>query len=314
LKKIMVFFCLLPISWGLWAEVTQRAPAVFIPEIFTVGDPVELRILLENPDEENLFVPETFPELSWIEIVDSKIINQGRRSEIILSFVSFETGTKTLPTIDFGAFQLLEQKVNTKSVLEETGRELTPSLEPLLLPQTESVLALILFSLVALPVGLFFLIRFMIHLFGLLISGIQRRKPLKNVQKELEDLKGKLFGTTTSYFYHHLLDAMKKYLGQAFGFSLGAATSTEMLDSLQGYFPPQDKHLLSDYFLRTDEALFGFGEFADSQRLADLELTLEICQEMDAQKESTAPDTDSNTGSEAASVSAEQKNKQEEET
>jgi hypothetical protein len=307
LKKFgLILLLMAPI---LSADVTQRAPAVFTPAVFTVGDPVTLRIPLENPEEENLFVPETFPELSWIEILESRIINEGRRSEIVLSFVSFETGTKTLPTIDFGAFQLKEQKINTKSVLEETGRELTPSLEPLLLPQTESVLALILFSLISLPIGLYFFIRFAIHLFSLAINSIQRRKPLKDVQKDLEGLKGKLFGTTTSYFYHHLLDVMKKYLSQAFGFSLGAATSSEMLASLEGYFPPQDKHLLSSYFLRTDEALFGFGEFADSQRLSDLELTLEICQEMDLQKDAadtpqakkTSADAEDQTPGEEAS-------------
>jgi hypothetical protein len=210
------------------------------------------------------------------------------RSEIILTFMSFETGTKTLPTIDFGAFQLKEQKINTKSVLEETGRELTPSQDPLLLPQTESILALIIFSILSLPVGIFFLVKLLIHLFKSAIGSVQRRKPLKKAQKELEELKGKLFGTTTSYFYHHLLDVMKQYLDQAFELSLGAATSSEMLESLEGYFPAQDKHLLSEYFLRTDEALFGFGEFADSQRLADLELTLDICQEMDMQKDSAS--------------------------
>jgi hypothetical protein len=76
MRKAVILLILMPAILG--AEVTQRGPSVFTPENFTVGDPVELRIPLENPEVENLFVPETFPELSWIEIVDSKIENEGR--------------------------------------------------------------------------------------------------------------------------------------------------------------------------------------------------------------------------------------------
>jgi len=142
----------------------------------------------------------------------------------------------------------------------------------------------LLLSLFLIPLGLFYLGRFLITLTGLLIKRIQKGRPLKLFLRECEKLRTKIFGTTSSFFYSVLVDELKIYLDAGHGLRLQSATSSEILQALKPFFPKEDWDILGAFLGRTDEALFGSGEFAEEKRLYDLDLVTKVSQEMEEMK------------------------------
>jgi hypothetical protein len=201
---------------------------VFVPPAFTVGDPVEVRVVLEVDTDIRLAPPEYLPDSDWAEIDEIRIDETGETATVTISFVSFAPGTRSLPPLDLGGLLLPEIKVSTASLLDDGAVGPRGIRGPLLLPGTRLALALILALAVAAPpilyAGVLFLWRWAFRLRDRYLdtrSARRLRRLIKRLRSGNEEV-------TPAIWYTALTEELRSYLSGLTGTDCRSATTAEI--------------------------------------------------------------------------------------
>lgn len=215
------------IPFPVQADETIR-DVVFVPPTFTVGDPAEVRVILEVGPDVRVNAPEFIPDSDWARIDDIRIEESPGTFTVIVSFVSFAPGTRSLPPLDLGGILLPEIKVSTASLLDDGSVGPRGIRGPLLLPGTRLALALILALGVAAPpvlyAGFLFLWRWAFRLRDRYLDGRSARR----LRRLIKRLRTGTEEVVPAIWYTVLTEELRAYLSGLTGTDCRSATTAEI--------------------------------------------------------------------------------------
>ncbi|MCF7928521.1 MAG: hypothetical protein K9L68_06075 [Spirochaetales bacterium] len=259
--------------------------SVFVPARYYVGDPVELRLLVEVPEGAELKTPPSFPVACNISIESIRILPSDEGREIRISFIPFQTGTCTLPPLDFGEIVLRDLRIHTSAILTDEGASLSEPEGQFFLPRTRLLMGGILAAIIFLPFVLLFLFRFSRRRILALFHRYRENRPYRRLSKNLKRLRQQTEDLDAREFYILLTAELRNYLTRRLGDNYSSATTMELASLMAGRSGNLDK--LEDFlqmFRFSDLVKFG-GKSADTERkLQDLELALRISREVEEQE------------------------------
>lgn len=254
---------------------------VFVPPAFTVGDPVEVRVIVAVDTEIPVTVPDFIPDSDWARIDDIQIDTSPGTFTVIISFVSFAPGTRSLPPLDLGGVLLPEIKVSTASLLNDGTVGPRGIRGPLLLPGTRLALALILALGVAAPpvlyTGILFLWRWAFRLRDRYLDGRSARR----LRRLIKRLRSGTEVVVPVIWYTALTEELRAYLSGLTGKDCRSATTAEIavLPGFEKIDSPRGTLLK---ILKTGDLVkFAGRRSRDKERLAALDAVEEAMRRLD---------------------------------
>ncbi|MFP4363119.1 MAG: hypothetical protein ACLFR1_04555 [Spirochaetia bacterium] len=211
--------------------------SIFLPPQYYVGDIVELRLRLQL--EEGLYIeePEQMPQAAWLDFHSISIEPRGDEFEVRIRFAPYYPGIRSLPAIDLGEITLSGIRIQTASLLEETGHDFAPPHGQLLLPSTKLFIGIIIGTISAIiAAGLFGWTwgRKKIH------SAIQRYiagRPYRRISKVMDVLRNQLSEMNSRSFYITLSDSFRTYLTEKLKENYLTATTSEIERTIRKKLP-----------------------------------------------------------------------------
>ncbi|HQH79619.1 MAG TPA: hypothetical protein PK535_11675 [Synergistaceae bacterium] len=200
----------------------------FIPQSYYVGDRVELRVLVRGEGYLRAEALREIPAFPWGEIHGGRILPQEDKFEIRITFTAYQTGTQTLPPLQFGDATLDGLKVHIRSLVDE-GR-MTPA-QPrgqLLLPSTRLYIGLVTGGFLALPLLGAFLMVWVRPRAIRLAARYRERRPYRRFRRDLQALAGRMPLLDARSFYIALLDLVRGFLSRRCGVDCAAFTTREL--------------------------------------------------------------------------------------
>ncbi|MBN2531915.1 MAG: hypothetical protein JXB88_03430 [Spirochaetales bacterium] len=251
----MLIFILLFISFSsnkIYCDDLYNVESLnFIPPRYYVGDEVELKIKISVPLDREVTLPEKKQiETDWIEITNIqilpfKIIDTRKVHDVSIFFISFKTGTITLPYLRMGDIELTNLEIHTLSVLDKNKEiNLAPSRGQLHLPDTWIKLSLLLLLVILVPVFLFIISRYALKWFIKTGKHIQIIPSHTILLKGLKKLKKQMKTLDSRSFYIVLSDLLKNYL--QIRLLIPALTSTTREISALSYHNVLDRELSNE--------------------------------------------------------------------
>ncbi len=202
--------------------------ANFQPAVFYVGDSVELRLVFDLAGPVVIRSPSVIPESDWADIRDVRVEENGKELVVVVDFVSFAPGTRTLPTLELGGLTLKDIKVPTHSILQNAHEGTRNLRGQLLLPGTRLALALI-FSFVAMAP---FIVYALVRLFVAWIRKSRERfrtgRPARRIRRILKKLSSSIGTMAAAYWYAELTDGLRSYLSARTLRDCRSATTAEI--------------------------------------------------------------------------------------
>ncbi|MEI8095592.1 MAG: hypothetical protein WCG80_15385 [Spirochaetales bacterium] len=248
---------------------------VLVPPVFSVGDPVEMRVTLVLPEGVELRPIQTLPTQSWLVFQDVKIRPDPPFQHVTIKFVSFAPGEKLLPALELGDVKLDSLQITTASVLAKessaTAAGLSPPRDQLPLPHTEIILLTLFLILVVLPVLIWRFLQPALALLALLWKHLDRHRPYHRLLRESRKLQAKVSGTSGPEFYTQFLLLARAYLSGRFDRDFSSYTATEFA-SVLGSASPTAALNWTRMLHKADVVRFDSRNPDDVERLDDLEL------------------------------------------
>ena len=188
----------------------------FIPARFTVGDPVELQVVLaglpagfEGGTPRPVAAPAAALEPILIDAVTVTPLAGGRHL-LRVSFRSFQPGTTALPAIDLGAAVVELPAVTTTATLPPEAAELEPARAPMALPGTVPGLATAGALLLICPAAAAIGARRVARVASRLLAARRRRGPRLRFERDLRALKGR--GTSGAAYSAEVARLTRRFL------------------------------------------------------------------------------------------------------
>ena len=188
----------------------------FIPARFTVGDPVELQVVLaglpagfEGGTPRPVAAPAAALEPILIDAVTVTPLAGGRHV-LRVSFRSFQPGTTALPAIDLGAAVVELPAVTTAATLPPEAAELEPARAPMALPGTAAGLAAAGALLLICPAAAAIGARRIARVATRLLAARRRRGPRLRFERDLRALKGR--GTSGAAYSAEVARLTRRFL------------------------------------------------------------------------------------------------------
>ncbi|HOV37559.1 MAG TPA: heme biosynthesis HemY N-terminal domain-containing protein [Spirochaetales bacterium] len=240
---------------------------VCIPSTFYVGDKVTLRFTVESRKGTELKVPEELPKLSWgvVHLIQVSSSEQKDKHEVSISFTPYRTGTQRMPPLKLGLVTVEDIQVSISSLLDTAKEIPAPLREQMVIPNTTLVLALGIGGVFSLLILYLLWIRWGYPWIQNWWERHQRRKPYKQLIKDLEALKEQR--GDPRQFYVHLLDSVRLYLSQRWNPCMMAYTTTELeMNLFRDWGSEETVASLLGIFKKGDRVKFG-GKNVDTESL-----------------------------------------------
>ncbi|NNM67518.1 MAG: hypothetical protein HKM06_05880 [Spirochaetales bacterium] len=245
--------------------------AVSVPPVATVGEPVELHLTLLPQKGIQIVKSQDAANEPWVKIQNVEVVHTPPYVQVLVRYVSFAPGNKTLPPIPLGDIVLKGLSIQTASVLNPQNLpHLAPPRSPLALPQTGLFLFLTLAALLVLPFLIWYLSVFATSLMKRLKKARARKKPYRILLKQTRALSQNAAGMRGPEFYSDFSILLRTYLTGRFGLDFIAATAPEfsfLLRSLPGNWSADWVRLIR----RADNVRFDQQEPPLAERLEDLQ-------------------------------------------
>ncbi len=206
-------------------SVTQ---VTLLPATYYIGDAVEARVTVRGVALDDVVVPETLPDLEWVTMEEIVALSRPDGVEIRILFRPYFPGTRTLPPVDLGSFELSGLSVFVSSVLEEEARDLEPMRDQLLLPGTRLIVTILAAILVLLPVTIATTGGFARSLVERIRRGYRERMPFRRMSRQLKQLDARVHELDGRTYYIELLSLVRLYLQQRLGISILSSTTAEL--------------------------------------------------------------------------------------
>jgi len=226
--------------------------AVFLPQVFYVGDRVELRLRLRLGPGITLQQNSTPPRVEWGTVHGVTAVQQGQDAELRVEFTAFRQGTLALPPLDLGQITIQGFDVFVASILSDNP-ELSPLRDQAILPSTDLLIAGTVAALVLAPLVWLFFARFGKKRVQRLVERYRANQPARRLNRSLRQLDSEVQALKGREFYIALLEDLRAYVSQKLGVDCMSATTHE----LRGYLD----QLIEDSRDREElVALFHYGD------------------------------------------------------
>jgi len=284
MKKGFLVFLLLQAAFLTAADNYQIHNLRFMPPEYYVGDTVEMSFILKTDQVHDFTVPEEFPDPGWLNILSMDIKSKGSETEVTIRLIPYYPGTRALPPVDLGGLIVDDLKIFTSTLLNlESSRELEGIQSPLLIPGTRAVGALIVSLLLALPILIVMLYRFIRHRTGEIVKTYKINLPYRQFQRLVRKIRRSMVNMPEKEFYMTFTGGLKKYLSTRFHHDLSSSTTSE-IENLLGRSRIHDTLALSlvNLFHRVDRVKFAGDKMLYSDReqlLSEVEEVSEALEE-----------------------------------
>lgn len=252
-------FILLFLFFSLVLSTAYEIDSItFVPREFYVGDVVDMRISIKLSPGTMISIPEELPRAEWIYLRDLEMLESDGMTTIHITFSSFQPGIRLLPPIDLGGIILEGLKLDTASILEEEFSPFLPAADPMYLPRTALYFALIVGSVLGIPLLFILFFKGLKNRIRRVIVAAGRKRPYVRLQKVLHDLERKILNRDGNVFYTALLLELKNYMSARTGVDFSTLTSMEVCLLLDSLFPEEFfKGTLKELFKFSDQVKFG---------------------------------------------------------
>jgi hypothetical protein len=245
--------------------------SVFVPPVATVGEPVELHLTLLPQKGVQIVKSQDAANEPWVKIQNVEVVHTPPYVQVLVRFISFAPGNKTLPPIPLGDIVLKGLSLQTASVLDPQNLpHLAPPRGPLALPQTELFLFLAVIALLLLPFAIWYLSVLARTFMKNLRKARSRRRPYRILLKQTRAMIQKSGEMKGPAFYSEFSALLRTYLTGRLGADFIAATPPEfpfLLRSLPGAWSAEWVRLIR----RADNVRFDQQEPPLAERLEDLQ-------------------------------------------
>ncbi|MEX2442006.1 MAG: hypothetical protein WD492_00265 [Alkalispirochaeta sp.] len=224
-------FLLLVALAGVAASVSGQSitEVIFLPQTYYVGDVVEARVVVRSSEDLDLTAPETLPSTQWVDFRDVLIVQRADGYEVRIVFQPFFVGTRQLPAIDLGAFTVSGVSSVVSSLKTEDGElELQPVRDQLLLPGTRALIAVLVLSIVGIPLVVVFTGGWVRRTFLRLREWYRENRPYRTLQKGLKQLQAEMHELDGKRYYIRLVDLTRSYLETRYSSVFRSATTGEL--------------------------------------------------------------------------------------
>lgn len=273
---------LLPLGALENAEVQD---ILFLPPDFYVGDRVEVRVVFSPDPGMRVLPPEETPVISWLEIHDLKLEQNGEDWEIRIDFTPFAAGTRSFPAMSLGDVVFSDVKLHTKSILQEEEIEFSGIKGQLYLPGTRLGIGLVVALLLAGPLMIFTFTGRVRRFVKRFVSFHAGRRPHKRLVRVLKELDDQHLHMSSRKFYIILSEEFRRYLTDRTGRDFLTVTSSEARQLLTLIFPQGSEHnvdALEKMIRQSDLIKFGGLNANRKQRVEDLDLVKNAAKELEA--------------------------------
>ena len=227
------------------AAATPAAPVrieqvTFIPARFTVGDPVELQVVLVglpagfeggSPRPAATAAAPLAPIV--IDAVAPVVPLAGGRHLLRVSFRSFQPGAAVLPAVALGGGVLVElPEARTAATLPDGVGQLEPARGPLPLPGTAPRLMAVIAVVLAAPAAAAFGARRTARVLGRLLAAGRRRGPRLRFERDLRALTGR--GTAGAAYSAEVARLTRRFLAGRLQVPARSKTAAELPALLAG--------------------------------------------------------------------------------
>ncbi|MCK5735587.1 MAG: hypothetical protein KAH21_03870 [Spirochaetaceae bacterium] len=269
--KAFLFLLLILFSGTLGAQAVL-SDIRFVPPTFFVGDQVELRILLSIDEPMAIAEPDFLPESDWVEIRNISVSQDESSITVVISFIPFAPGTRTLPAMKLGTLQLNDIKVPTHSIMQNSHEGVRSLRGQLLMPGTRLAAALILSLAAMAPFIGYGLFRFSWKWLKKSRELYRVGRPARRLRRMLKRLKAGIGEMKASLWYYELTEGLREYLSTRTIHDCRSATTAEI--ALMPEFRVESSPLISLLEVLKEGDMVKFaGRFADDRSLNN---TLEI--------------------------------------
>ncbi len=257
------------------------------PGDITVGDRVELRVLLRSNQPERIQLPDEYPSSQSVEIRNMRMIQRDEDREIRVVFSPFRTGTLAVPDLDLGGVMLSGARFRVQSVLPEDGSaELAPVKAPGFLPGFQVIALIMLVALVSAP--------FAVYRFAILAARRLRRavaahkanRPYRLMVRAIREISTLFDQLSARDFYIRLVDETRQYLSSRLHSDFMVATANEIPFLLKDSLDDESmREQLNELFQRADLVKFASEEAQSNQRRDDLETVVTLVSVIESRNE-----------------------------
>ena len=280
--RIFLFLFLVFLS-PLTAQEYQLINVRYLPADYYVGDTVEMRFTLRMDQAGDLQVPEGLPDTGWVRVLSLGIEPGGADRDVVLRFIPYSPGTRTLPALDLGAVTVDDLKIFTSSVLAgDPRRELAGIRDNLLIPGTRPIGALIVSLFLSVPVLIIIMIRAVRRQTGELLKTYRLNLPYRKFLRLLKKIRLTMTDMNDRDFLKSFTRGLKNYLSTRFHQDLDSATTLE-IESILMDSPVHETLGLSllNIFHRLDGVKFAGEEMTEEEREGMLTEVEQISEELE---------------------------------
>ena len=271
---------------------TQDAPeaeierTTFLPQVFYVGDRVEMRVAFRTSPGAAPRLPEESPSIPWGTLHRVGLAEVSTGWELRVSFTPYQPGTQTLPPIALGDVYLRGIDVPVPSILDENRAELTPLRDQLLLPATRTLLAVAVAVLVLVPAMWFLFFKWGRRRFIDLVTRYREALPYRRINRALRQLGNEMDEMSDRDFYIQLLSDFRSYLSRRMHTEAFSATTEELAGELERYIPTEeDREAVLEVFKFGDRVKFASQRASTRARSDHLEAVMRVLRHVERKRD-----------------------------
>lgn len=262
---------------------------LFLPQVFYVGDRVEMRVAFRTAPGAVPRLPEESPTIEWGTLHRVRLAEVSGGWELRVSFTPFQPGTQTVPAMFLGDVYLRGIDVPVPTILEEDRSELEPLRDQLLLPATRFLLASVLAVVVLVPAGWFLFYRWGRKRLRTLLARYRDALPYRRISRSLRQLSGDMDDMSDREFYIQLLADFRAYLSRRMHTEAFSATTEELAGELERYIPTEtDREAVLEVFKFGDRVKFASQRASTRARADHLEAVLRVLRHVERKRDPQA--------------------------
>ncbi|MFP4566014.1 MAG: hypothetical protein ACLFNX_05885 [Spirochaetaceae bacterium] len=268
------------------AREAEIERTTFLPQVFYVGDRVEMRVAFRPAAGTAPRLPEETPSISWGTLHRMRLAAVSGGWELRVSFTPFRPGTQTLPPMQLGDVYLRGIDVPVPSILDENRSELAPLRDQLLLPATEALFVAAVAVLVLVPAAWFVFFRWGRRRFRDLITRYREALPYRRINRSLRQLANDMDGMNDRDFYIQLLFDFRSYLSRRMHTEAFSATTEELAVELDRYIPTEeDREAVLEVFKFGDRVKFASQRASTRARSDHLEAVMRVLRHVERKRD-----------------------------
>ncbi|WP_028975048.1 hypothetical protein [Spirochaeta cellobiosiphila] len=256
MRKVFVGCLFLWACLGAFGQDLNIIRSYFSPSQYYVGDEATLHLEILKKEDVILSPVVDIPKHPWINIRDVLFSEDEDSYRIQIKFVSYNTGSQTLPDITIGGLTLKGLKIYTESLVDNNNSSISEPKGNLLVPGTRTFIIAVVFVIILVPLLFLGLIQRLYLFFKNSFLLYKHKKIYRKLQSQLDLLRRDIAVLEDAPFYDGLLQAIRVYLQDRLQVPLSSATTAELDYYIGDRIGFRYKTFISDLFRYGDMVKF----------------------------------------------------------